>query len=66
LNFYRMPAAGGTIRQVTHFPESGLFLEEPTISPDGRYLVYCRNNGGSSVWVLTLGARAASPPSHLP
>ena len=25
---------------MTHFPESGLFLEEPTISPDGRWLVY--------------------------
>jgi TolB protein len=47
LNIYRMPADGGSIQQVTHFPESGLFLEDPTISPDGRYLVYCRSNGGS-------------------
>jgi Tol biopolymer transport system component len=55
LNIYRMPADGGPVQQVTHFPESGLFLEEPTISPDGRYLVYCRSNGGSSLWVLQLG-----------
>jgi Tol biopolymer transport system component len=55
LNVYRMPADGGPVQQVTHFPESGLFLEEPTISPDGRYLVYCRSNGGSSLWVLRLG-----------
>ena len=55
LNIYRMPADGGRIQQVAHFPESGLFLEEPTISPDGRYLVYCRSNGGSSLWVLRLG-----------
>jgi Tol biopolymer transport system component len=55
LNVYRMPADGGLVQQVTHFPESGLFLEEPTLSPDGRFLVYCRSNGGSSLWVLRLG-----------
>jgi WD40-like Beta Propeller Repeat len=48
-----MRASGGP--RVTHFPESGLFLEEPTISPDGRYFLYCRSNGGASLWVLTLG-----------
>jgi Tol biopolymer transport system component len=55
LNIYRMPADGGAVQQVTHFRESGLLLEEPTISPDGRYLVYSRSNGGSSLWVLRLG-----------
>jgi TolB protein len=56
LNIYRMLADGGQpVEQVTHFPESGLLLEEPTITPDGRYLVYCRRNGGSSLWVLRLG-----------
>jgi eukaryotic-like serine/threonine-protein kinase len=59
LNIYRMPADGGSVEQVTHFPESGLFLEEPTISPDGRYLVYSRSNGGSSLWVLRLGSAEA-------
>jgi eukaryotic-like serine/threonine-protein kinase len=53
-NIYRVPAAGGALEQVTHFPEAGLFLEEPTISPDGRYLYYCRENGGSSLWLMTL------------
>ena len=63
LNIYRMPADGGPVQQVTHFPESGLFIEEPTISPDGRYLVYCRSNGGSSLWLLRLGnAQAARGP----
>ncbi|HWX24960.1 MAG TPA: Tol-Pal system protein TolB, partial [Vicinamibacteria bacterium] len=52
---YQMPADGGPVEQVTRFPESGLFIEEPTISPDGRYLVYCRGNGGSSLWLLKLG-----------
>jgi serine/threonine protein kinase len=42
-------------QQVTNFPENGLFLEEPTMTPDGRYLVYSRSNGGSSLWVLQLG-----------
>jgi TolB protein len=55
LNIYRMPADGGPSQQVTRFPESSLFLEEPTISPDGHYLVYCRSNGGSSLWTLQLG-----------
>jgi TolB protein len=54
LNIYRMPATGGPLKRVTNFSESGLFLEEPMISPDGRYLIYCRSNGGSSLWVLTL------------
>jgi Tol biopolymer transport system component len=56
-NIYRMPAGGGLVHQVTHFPESGLFLEEPTISPDGHYLLYCRSNGGSSLWLLTVDTR---------
>jgi hypothetical protein len=50
-----MPADGGPLVPVTHFPESGLFLEEPTISPDGRWLAYNRGKGGSSLWMLTLG-----------
>jgi hypothetical protein len=53
-NIYRMPALGGPAQQITHFPESGLFIEEPTISPDKRYLVYCRSSGGSSLWLITL------------
>jgi len=55
-NIYRMPANGGAVQQVTRFPESGLFIEEPTISPDGRYLVYCRSHGGSSLWLLSVGS----------
>ncbi|MCA1561610.1 MAG: hypothetical protein LC804_15555 [Acidobacteria bacterium] len=54
-NIYRMPADGGPLQQVTRFPEAGLLIEEPTISPDGRYLVYARGHGGSSLWMLTIG-----------
>jgi Tol biopolymer transport system component len=53
-NIARVPAEGGPLEQVTRFPEAGLFLEEPAISPDGRYLYYCRENGGSSLWLMTL------------
>jgi TolB protein len=54
-NIYRMPASSGPRQQVTHFPESsGLFIEEPSISPDGKYIVYSRDHGGSSIWMLTL------------
>jgi Tol biopolymer transport system component len=55
-NIWRVPTAGGALEQVTRFPESGLFLEEPTLSPDGRALVYARWKGGSSLWLLKLGA----------
>jgi Tol biopolymer transport system component len=54
-NIYRLPADGGPLQRVTNFPESGLYLEEPTISPDGKFLVYCRDHGGSSLWLLTIG-----------
>lgn len=50
-----MPAAGGPLQQVTRFPESGLYIDEPTISPDGRILAYTRATGGSSLRLLTLG-----------
>jgi serine/threonine protein kinase len=58
-NVYRMPATGGPLEQVTNFPESGLFLEEPIISPDGRWLAYCRSHGGSSLWLLKIGSSQA-------
>jgi Tol biopolymer transport system component len=54
-NIVRFPANGGPVEPVTTFPESGLFIEEPTVSPDGRFLAYCRSNGGASIWMLTLG-----------
>ncbi len=53
-NIYRQPRSGGPAEAVTLFPESGLFIEEPALSPDGRSLVYCRSNGGSSLWRLSI------------
>jgi Tol biopolymer transport system component len=60
-NIYRMPATGGVAQQVTHFPGSTLFIEEPTISPDGRYLYYARSNGGAALWLLTVGTEKSEP-----
>ncbi|HET9793305.1 MAG TPA: protein kinase [Thermoanaerobaculia bacterium] len=60
-NVWRVAADGGAPQQVTQFPESGLFLEEPSIAPDGSFLVYSRSNGGSSVWLLTLAAERPVP-----
>jgi Tol biopolymer transport system component len=54
-NICRVPSEGGKLEPVTKFPESGLFIEEPTLSPDGRWLAYARSNGGASLWLLTLG-----------
>ena len=64
-NIWRMPADGGPLQQVTRFPESGLFLEEPTISPDGRWLVYNKGRGGASLWMLTIGRDAQEPARGL-
>jgi Tol biopolymer transport system component len=60
-NIFRVHAEGGPLEQVTRFPEAGLFLEEPTLSPDGKYFVYCRENGGSSLWLMTLEEAVRRP-----
>jgi hypothetical protein len=36
-------------------------IEEPKPSPYGKRLVYCRSNGGSSLWLLEL-ARVSKGP----
>jgi len=58
-NVCRIPATGGPLVPVTTFPESSLFIEEPTVSPDGRFLAYSRHHGGASLWLLTIGSEAA-------
>ena len=61
-NIWRLPAPGGPLQMVTRFPESGLFLEEPAISPDGRNLAYSRDNSTASLWLLTLETGASKSP----
>ena len=59
-----MPSTGSAVQQVTHFVDPTQYVEEPTISPDGRYLYYNRSNGGSSLWLLTIGTgESESNPS---
>jgi len=57
-NLFRVPGPGQQWRQappqqVTHFPESGLSLEDPQISPDGRQLGFARGRTTGDVWILT-------------
>ena len=59
-NIYRVPASGGEVQAVTTYPPSGLFIEEPAISPDGRFIVYCRSHGGSSLWLFDLEDRSVA------
>jgi len=66
-NLWRIPGPSQGWRaappeQVTHYPESGLFLEEPQLSADGRRLVYSRIRTAGDLWTIELGdATAVSP-----
>jgi hypothetical protein len=56
-NLYRVPGPGqnwrpGMPEKITSFPESGLLLEDPQISRDGRQLLYSRGNLSGDIWVL--------------
>jgi Tol biopolymer transport system component len=59
-NIYRVPGPAQNWRQaepqkVTDFPESGLFLEDPQISRDGRQLIYSRGRITGDLWLINLG-----------
>jgi Tol biopolymer transport system component len=59
-NLYRVPGPAQDWRQatpekVTNFPESGLFLEDPQISRDGRWLLYSRARITGDIWIMKLG-----------
>jgi Tol biopolymer transport system component len=59
-NLYRVPGPGqGWARtdpvKITDFPESGLFLEDPQISRDGRQLLYSRGRITGDIWILERG-----------
>ncbi len=60
-NVYRVPGPAQNWRkaepqQVTHFPESNLYIEDPQLSPDGRWLFYSRRRASSDVWLATIPA----------
>lgn len=57
-NLYRLPGPGQGWRssapeQVTHFPESNLYLEDPQFSSDG-WLYYSRRRASSDLWLATM------------
>jgi serine/threonine protein kinase len=57
-NVYRVPGPAQNWRQaepekVTNFPESGLFLEDPQISRDGRQLLYSRGRITGDIWIMS-------------
>ena len=59
-NLYRIPGPAQDWKQaapekVTNFPESGLFLEDPHFSHDGRNLVYARRRTTGDIWIMDLG-----------
>jgi hypothetical protein len=41
--------------KVTNFPESGLFIEDPRLSMDGKQLIYSRGRITGDVWLLKFG-----------
>jgi Tol biopolymer transport system component len=58
-NIFRVPGPAqgwrkGAPEKVTDFPASNLYLEDPQLSGDGRWLVFSRNTVASTLWLLTL------------
>ena len=58
-NLYRVPGPTQNWRKaapekVTNFPESGLFIEDPQFSRDGRQLLYSRRSNTGDIWVMSL------------
>jgi hypothetical protein len=58
-NIYRVPGPVQNWLQkepekVTSFPESGLTLEDPQISRDGKQLLYARTKISGDIWILKL------------
>ncbi len=65
-NVWRVPGPSQEWRQaapeqITRFPESGLYLEEPNISGDGRHLFYARGRIVGNLWLLDLHG---TPPTR--
>ena len=57
-NLYRVPGPAQEWQRadpakMTDFPESGLFLEDPQISRDGKQLLYSRGRITGDIWILT-------------
>lgn len=59
-NVYRLPGPSlgwrkAEPQKVTNFPESGLFIEDPRLSLDGKQLIYSRGRISGDLWLLRFG-----------
>jgi Tol biopolymer transport system component/predicted Ser/Thr protein kinase len=62
-NIFRLPGPSQGWRKVepvkvTNFPESGLFIEDPRLSPDGKQLIYSRGRITGDLWLLRFPNRS--------
>jgi serine/threonine protein kinase len=62
-NIYRLPGPSQGWRKaepqkVTNWAESGLFIEDPRLSMDGKQLIYSRGRIVGDLWLLKFGARS--------
>ena len=56
-NIYRVPGPAlnwqkSEPQKITHFPESGLYLDDPQISMDGSKLLYSRGKITGDIWLM--------------
>ena len=56
-NFYRVPGPAqnwrpGEPQKVTNYPESGLFMDDPQISGNGRRIIYTHGHLTGDIWML--------------
>ncbi|MDQ5858214.1 MAG: hypothetical protein M3542_08075, partial [Acidobacteriota bacterium] len=61
---YRLPGPAQGWRKaepqkVTNFRESGLFIEDPRLSMDGKQLIYSRGRITGDLWLLKFPKRTA-------
>jgi Tol biopolymer transport system component len=59
-NLYRVPGPAQDWRQadpvkITDFAESGLYLEDPQVSADGKQFLYARGRITGDIWILRRG-----------
>jgi hypothetical protein len=63
-NIYRLPGPAQGWRKaepqkVTNFPESGLFIEDPRLSMDGKQLIYSRGKIIGDLWLYRFPQRGS-------
>ena len=62
-NIFRVPGPAqnwvkAEPEKITNFPESGLFIEYPQISGDGRKLIYSKRRTAGDIWLMRVNDQA--------